>query len=187
MILNNPNAGEELTCHHETGNSHDYYAVTVNKGLAEMKDIRHVPREISAICTLLLLFIRIGGIIHCQVTVHKRYLSDLLQGGLETVAILIFVAFKNNEGKKAKHMIKDALKIKLTLSELHESLSLPYMITELSNKPMPTHDSETASDDIEALISLTQLDAEVGAGSPVVKKAAKISDIELIIERKTVV
>lgn len=83
-------------------------------------------------------------------------------------------------------MIKDALKIKLTLSELHESLSLPHMITELSNKPMPTRDSETASDDIEAPINLTQLDAEVGAGSPVVKKAAKISDIEKIIERKTV-
>ena len=39
MIWNNPIAGEELTCHHEAGNSHDPYAITVKKLLAEKRKL----------------------------------------------------------------------------------------------------------------------------------------------------
>ena len=93
---------------------------------------------------------------------------------------MIFVAFKNNEGEKAKKLIEDTLKTKVMPSELHEPPSSPHMITELISKPKPTCDSGTTSDDIGALNSLTEPDAEVGAELPVAKKA-KIIHVEGII------
>ena len=80
MIWNNPVAGKELPCSHELGNSHDPYAITVNKMIGgEERVVDHIPRRISAICSL---FIRRGGDIRCQVTtVDKRYSANLPQGG----------------------------------------------------------------------------------------------------------
>ena len=66
MIWSNPIAGEELTCSRELGNSRDPYAIAVKKMIGrEEKVVGHVPRRISAICSL---FIRRGGNIRCQVT-----------------------------------------------------------------------------------------------------------------------
>ena len=99
LIWNNPDAGEELTCSRELGNSHDPYAIAVKKMIGrEERVVGHVPRQISAICSL---FMRRGGNIRCQVTGDKRCSADLPQGGLEISAILIFIAAKDNEGQKA--------------------------------------------------------------------------------------
>ena len=101
MIWNNPIAGEELPCYRELGNSHDPYAVAVKNFFAgEQKVVGHVPRRISAICSL---FIRRGGDIRCQVTGDRRYSSDLLQGGLEIPAVLFFTAAKKMRAKKPKN------------------------------------------------------------------------------------
>ena len=53
MIWSNPIAGEELTCSRELGNSRDPYAIAVKKMIGrEEKVVGHVPRRISAICSL---------------------------------------------------------------------------------------------------------------------------------------
>ena len=50
LIWSSPVAGEELTCHHELGNSHDPYAVAVKKVVGAEEG--HIPRLISSICSL---------------------------------------------------------------------------------------------------------------------------------------
>ena len=65
IVWDNPIVSEELVCECELGNSHDPYAVAVKKANGgEMKVVGHVPRSISAICSL--LFIRRGGMIRCS-------------------------------------------------------------------------------------------------------------------------
>ena len=130
MIWNNPIAGEELPCYRELGNSHDPYAVAVKKFIAgEQKVVGHVPRRISAICSL---FIRRGGDIRCQVTGDRRYSSDLLQGGFEIPVVLFFTAAKINEGQKAKKLIEDTLNVKVTVSEARSEMHTP---SNLSQQP----------------------------------------------------
>ena len=76
MIWSNPIAGEELTCSRELGNSRDPYAIAVKKMIGrEEKVVGHVPRRISAICSL---FIRRGGNIRCQVTRFRARFPDFV-------------------------------------------------------------------------------------------------------------
>ena len=75
---------EVLKCTMETGNAFDSFAVSVIK---RGNVVGHVPRKISAICSL---FMRRGGTIHCKVTGSKQYSRDISQGGLEIPCLLIF-------------------------------------------------------------------------------------------------
>ena len=74
-----------LSCRREVGNIHDPYAISMvnESGIV----VGHVPRKISAVCSLYLLR---GGSINCKVTGSRRYSSDLPQGGLELPCHLIF-------------------------------------------------------------------------------------------------
>ena len=66
-----------MNCEREGRNPEDPYAI------AQRKDgiiVGHIPRTISCVCTL---FLRRGGAIQCTVTCSRKYLDDLLQGGLE--------------------------------------------------------------------------------------------------------
>ena len=49
--------------------------------------VGHVPRKISAICSL---FLRRGGRIQCEVTGTRQYSRDIPQGGLEIPCRYIF-------------------------------------------------------------------------------------------------
>ena len=75
---------EELACKREPFNASDPFAVAVVKGDTT---IGHVPRKISAICSL---FLRRNGTIRCKVTGARRYSADLPQGGLEIPCTLTF-------------------------------------------------------------------------------------------------
>jgi len=63
-----PALGEVLMCEVEDGNTSDTYAVAIKKG---SEIIGHVPRKISAACTL---FLELGGSLSCIITdTHRRY------------------------------------------------------------------------------------------------------------------
>ena len=78
--------GEELICEREPDNASDRYAVAVKR---EGTIVGHLPREMTRVCSL---FLRRGGSITCTVTGHRRYSSDLAQGGLEVPCSLLFKA-----------------------------------------------------------------------------------------------
>ena len=75
-IWESPTTGEELVCEREIGNPKDTLAVAVMKriGGTDSTVIGHVPRKISALCSL---FIRRGGVLKCCVDGSRRYLADL--------------------------------------------------------------------------------------------------------------
>ena len=77
--------GESLECNRETDNTEDPYAVCVIKGRDTI--VGHVPRKISAACSL---FLRANGTITCIVTAGRHFSADLPQGGLEVPCKLIF-------------------------------------------------------------------------------------------------
>ena len=79
------NGDEILSCTREVGNIHDPYAVSMVHEFGIV--VGHVPRKISAVCSLFLLR---GGSINCKVTGSRRYSSDLPQGGLELPCCLTF-------------------------------------------------------------------------------------------------
>jgi len=68
----------------EIGNLFDLFAVAVVRG-GEI--IGHVPRLISAACSL---FLRHSSSIKCKVTGSRQYSRDLPQGGLEIFCTLTF-------------------------------------------------------------------------------------------------
>ena len=74
--------GEELQCVTEDSNNNDPYPVAVMK-----RDdiVGHVPRRISAACSL---FLRRRGVIDCIITGSRRFSADLPQGGLEVPCTL---------------------------------------------------------------------------------------------------
>ena len=81
-----PSLGDEHECQRERGNSEDPYAVAVMH--RRLGVVGHVPRLISAACSL---FLRIEtDTIKCRITDSCRYSADLLQGGLEIPCKLIF-------------------------------------------------------------------------------------------------
>ena len=82
--------GEHLICERESLNPSDRYAVAV------MKDdviIGHLPRVLSLLRSL---FIARGGTISCIVNGARRYLADLVQGGLEVPCKLNFSSTSKN-------------------------------------------------------------------------------------------
>ena len=85
-----------------------------------MKTVGHVPRKISAICSI---FIRRGGSILCIVKGSRRYSSDLPQGGLEIPCTLEFVSHDKNEATKAEWLLESALGVKSSkvLKEIKEN------------------------------------------------------------------
>ena len=76
--------GELLNCERETGNTFDPFAVCMKK---HDDIVGHMPRKISAICSL---FLRHGGRIQCEVTGTRQYSRDIPQGGLEIPCQYIF-------------------------------------------------------------------------------------------------
>ena len=77
----------------------------------EERVVGHVPRRISAICSL---FIRRGGRILCTVSGSRRYSADLPQGGVAIPMKLIFTATRKQEATKAKKLIEGTLCINVT-------------------------------------------------------------------------
>ena len=78
--------GENLSCIREPSNVCDPYAVAITKPDSSMI-VGHVPRKMSAICSL---FLRKGGRIFCQVNDVRRYSNDLPQGGFEIPCLIRF-------------------------------------------------------------------------------------------------
>lgn len=76
--------GQVLQSRRETTNGHDPFAVAV---LKDGTVVGHLPRKISAVCSL---FLRRHGTIACTVNGSRRYSRDLPQGGLEVPCILVF-------------------------------------------------------------------------------------------------
>ncbi len=81
--------GEVLECKRDNSNSHDPFAVAVvrNSTGGTGVVVGHVPRRLSALCSL---FLRSGSIITCRITGSRRYSTDLPQGGLEIPCMLTF-------------------------------------------------------------------------------------------------
>ena len=80
-----PTLGEELHCEREDANSKDPYAVAVIKG---RDTIGHVPRRISAACSL---FLRRGGRIGCIITASRRELAN--RGGATQARYVYYCAY----------------------------------------------------------------------------------------------
>ena len=78
--------GEMLTCEREPDNTSDRYTIAVIK---EGMTVGHLPQTLTRVCSL---FLRRGGTIDCTVTGHRRYSTDLPQGGLEIPCSLMFKA-----------------------------------------------------------------------------------------------
>ena len=157
----------------------------------EMKVVGHVPRNISAICSL---FFRRGGMIRCEVKGNRRYSADLPQGGLKIPCVLHFIADNHDECKKAKKLFQSTLSVEVkeapltvnvtatkvsprTVSDNKEPplINLTEPDAELTTTELP---SGMISDNEEApMINLTESDAST---SPVKKKAKNI-DLERVV------
>ncbi len=106
----------------ETTNSHDPYAVAVFKsGFA----VGHVPRKISALCSL---FIRRGGIISCQVNGSRRHSWDLPQGGMKFPCTLTFIADEQFLIDKIINLISEVVNV---IPKKKEDDSLPLKVRKL--------------------------------------------------------
>ena len=106
-IWESPTIGEELFCEREIGNPKDPLAVAVMKLIGgENTIIGHIPRIISALCSL---FIRRGGILKCSVDGSRRYSADLPQGGMEIPCKLIFSTKSTVDCEKLKKLVLAAL------------------------------------------------------------------------------
>ena len=81
--------GGKLFCEREIGNVVDRYAVAVKNDSGVT--VGHLPQKISRVCSM---FVQKGGGITATVTGHRRYSSDLVQGGLEIPCDLTFYGEK---------------------------------------------------------------------------------------------
>ena len=86
-IWESPSPTDHLLCQREIRNPHDIHAVAVKGNIVGTTTVGHVPKKISAICSI---FIRRGGTINCIVDGVRRFSTDLPQGGLEIPCILNF-------------------------------------------------------------------------------------------------
>ena len=77
--------GDILVCRKEASNVHDPYCVAVVD--QRQVTVGHVPREISAVCSL---FLDHQRTISCEIIGRRKYSSDLPQGGLEIPCKLSF-------------------------------------------------------------------------------------------------
>ena len=176
-VWDDPVDGEELECKREIGNSHDMHAVAVRRVIdGEEKTVGHVPRRLSAICSL---FIRPGGAINCRVNGHRHYSADLPQGGLEIPCILTFVVNNHKEDKKAQQLLGDALSVEVCL--VSESGSKQLQSASSSVTPNPTEAVQNSAKSVVKNEEDTIKDqAEQGTQSPQ-KKRTKYVDTERII------
>ena len=88
--------GQTPLCQWETGNSHYPYVVSVMEGSTV---VGHLPRAISALCSLLLSR---NGTISWKVTSTRRKSSDLPQGGLEIPCKLMLAGASRDISKVQK-------------------------------------------------------------------------------------
>ena len=102
-IWESPTIGDEFICKREIGNPKDPLSVAVMKLIGgENTVIGHVPRIISALCSL---FIRRGGVLKCRVDGRRRYSTDLPQGGMEIQCKLIFSTRSAVDCEKLKKLV----------------------------------------------------------------------------------
>ena len=159
--------GEYLSCARDVRNSHDPYAVSVNKGSTT---VGHIPRMISCVCYT---FLRRGGTIHCRVTGQRRHSSDLPQGGLEIPCLLEFVGKAYDVAKvikllpdvtvtKDSHESSNTTTVDL-VNDSKESQQLP------SKKIRITEETELTSQDV----SLMEKEYEI------ISKGEKLSDTSI--------
>ena len=86
-----PFIGEELVCQKESANRSDPFAVAVLKPDSTSDSsmvVGHVPRKISAACSV---FLEFGGVIRCTITGPRQYSRDLRQGGLDVPCKITFI------------------------------------------------------------------------------------------------
>jgi len=76
------------------------YAVAVKNDGGQI--VGHMPRKISRTCSS---FLELGVRIMARVTGHRRYSSDLVQGGLDIPCILRFTGHQQHI-KKLKKVVK---------------------------------------------------------------------------------
>ena len=99
--------GQTFPCLREEGNPFDPFAVSVVRAGSI---IGHVPKNISAACSL---FLRNRGSIECTVTGSRRYSRDLVQGGLEVPCKLTFKG-ESKYVRKVEKLIKPATGIAMS-------------------------------------------------------------------------
>ena len=97
-------------CGREIGNAYDTHAVAIKKDIGGVQTIvGHIPKKISSLCSI---FLRRGGMILCEVNGHRRYSSDLPQGGLEVPCVLTFIAAEEKQKAKTKRIFESVLGMK---------------------------------------------------------------------------
>ena len=167
-IWENPSRSDELLCGREIGNAYDTHAVAIKKDIGGVQTIvGHIAKKISSLCSI---FLRRGGMILCEVNGHRRYSSDLPQGGLEVPCVLTFVAAEEKEKAKTKCIFESVLGMK------------PKENAECTTHT-PTPDISDAlameSDDSDPFIDLTELAQDTDQSPP--SKKQKIFSEEQII------
>ena len=85
-----------------------------------MATVGHVPRKISAICSI---FISSGGTIICVVNGACRYSADLPQGGLEIPCVLKFTAKTQSEAAKTESLLVSASRLTIVSREAKKKRS----------------------------------------------------------------
>ena len=105
-----PTTGERLSCQTEDSNAFDPYAVAIRKSAHV---IGHVPRKISAACSL---FIQRGDTLTCIIidSCHQ-YSADLPQGGLQIPCKLEFKCDHADLLSNIKKLVRSALPIDFEL------------------------------------------------------------------------
>ena len=132
-IWESPSPADHLFCQREIGNPHDTHAVAVMGSVAgaAVATVGHVPRKISAICSI---FIRRGGTIICVVNGARRYSVDLPQGGLEIPCVLKFTAKIQSEAAKTESLLVSALNITSTgISEETQTVPLNKLCSDVKD------------------------------------------------------
>ena len=91
--IGSPRIGKQLTCKRELDNAQDVHAVAV---MHEAAIVGHVPRTISAACSL---FLQRKGTICCTISGSRHFPAVLPQGGLEVPCVLKFQGNPINIGE----------------------------------------------------------------------------------------
>ena len=89
-----PEIGEELSTVWETSNTHDRFAVAIQKGMFLLRS----PKSAG-------FFLRRGGTIKCRVSTDRHRRLPLEQGELEVSCKLIFVADNQKLLNKLKKIV----------------------------------------------------------------------------------
>ena len=111
--------GERLSCQTEDSNAFDPYAVAIRKSA---NVIGHVPRKISAACSL---FIQRGGTLTCIIIDSRRqYSTDLPQGSLQIPCKLEFKCDDADLLSNIKKLVRSAPPIDFELKH-HTPAEVP--------------------------------------------------------------